>query len=939
MTIRPARSPRRRMLTFLAVLAGVVIIGFTTLSGFYTEVLWFREEAGYEQVFWTEFWTKLGLGVVFGAVFALLVLVNLWLVKKLTKPERMFTVPDQVLERYRATFQPYMRTIVIGSALLFGLFAGSSASTQWREWLQFSNGVDVGTADDVFGRDIGFFLFRLPFHRFLFTWTFSALLVATIVSAVGHYFMGGIRPLERRDRVAPEVRAHLSVLLGLIVLLKAWGYRLDQYNLLFSERGTVVGASYTDVNAQLPALKLLVVVAIVVSLFFFLNARIKNWLLPAAAIGILALMSILAGGAYPALVQRFRVVPNEQKQEELYITRNIESTRAAFGLDEVEVRDFPAASKLTAKDIRTHRDTIQNIRLWDPAILGQQYVTLQRIRQYYDFTDVDIDRYEFDGVRRQVMLSAREIDTRGLQADAQSWLNEHLIYTHGYGLVASRVDRVTTKGQPEFIYKEIPPVGVEEGAPAIEDPQIYYGENDSPAFVVARSTQPELDYPQGDSDSFQTNTYDGEGGIALSGFLRKAAFAWRFRDVNLLVSGALGDDALIIFRRSVADRVRRVAPFARFDRDPYIAIIDGRLVWILDGYTTSEMYPYSQRTNFAADAGNFTLGSGNYIRNSLKFTVDAKDGTITGYVWDEEDPVLKVWRSVYPDLLQPKEAMPPGVRAHVRYPEDLFKIQTEQLGRYHITDPSNFYSGEDVWTVALDPTQQADLVSPQPQVPPYYVLQTLPGEEGLDFVLVRPFTPRERQNLSAYVVAHADPDEYGKIVTYRFPKNEAILGPQQINSRINADPIVSPQLTLLDQQSSEVIPGNLLIVPLEDSLLYVQPLYLKGEGSELPELRRVVAVHGENIIMAETLGDALAGLFDAKDLGAGPSEPAGTTVAELLASAGRHFDRAFEALGEGDLATFQREIELARRDNQRAQEALGAGPPPPASPTPSPGPS
>jgi len=925
---RPARSARTRT----GIIAGSVVVVLLVLAAMaatlYTEVLWF-DEVGFTEVFWTGVWARIGLGAVFGMIFTFLLLLNLWIVRKITNPARLFTVSDQILERYRATLQPYTKWIVAGGAILFGLFAGSGASVQWRNWLLFSNAQDFGSTDPVFARDIGFYVFRLPFHRFLFTWGFSTLLVITIVVGVAHYLMGGIRPQARSDRVAPEVRAHLSVLLGLMVLVKAWGYRLDQYELLYSGRGTVTGASYTDVNAQLPAFKLLVVIALVVSVFFLINARFKNWILPIAGIAILALTSILAGGAYPAVVQRFRVTPNERQLEADFIKRNIDATRLAYAIDGITPTSFPAEGGVDAQDVEDNIPTVQNIRLWEPSVLIDQYVTLQRIKPYYEFLDVDIDRYDFNGDRRQVMLAAREVDTAGLSPDAQTWLNQHLVYTHGYGIVANRVDRVTGEGQPDFVLRDIPPRPTEPGGPRLEQNQIYFGEVNRPAFVVGNTTQDELDYPSGAGEregSEQVTKYDGEGGIEMGSVVRRAAFAWRFRDVNLMISSAIHRESRIMFRRQILDRARHVAPFLQFDRDPYIAIVDGRLVWMLDAYTSTDMYPYSERLDFGGVSGGSVDGVGNYIRNAAKFVIDAKEGTVTGYAWDEEDPILQAWMQVFPDLFLPRSEMPDELLAHVRYPEGQFMIQSNRLATYHITNPIDFYGKGDAWSVARDPDPRINPLQ-SPPVPPYYVLQNLPGEEGLDFVIVRPFTPANRQNLSAYLVAHSDPDKYGKLVLYRFPNSDAIFGPEQVQARINQDPAVAQQISLWDQQQSEVIYGNLLIVPLGDSLLYVQPLYLLGEGSRLPELKRVVAVTGNTVRMADTLPSALTAIFEGlpSDI-EGEDEPLGQTAEAILIEVREHLEAAQAALERGDLAGYAREVDAARRAAERAAQEQGAEP-------------
>lgn len=929
--------PRISRRSLIATIAGLIVFLILLGSGatFYTDLLWFQE-TGFEDVFTTQIWTKALLGIVFGAIFAVILLINLWVVQKITSPSRLFTMQDQVLERYRATLRPYVRWGVVGISLLFGLFAGSGATAQWRNWLLFSHAQDFGTVDPLFHKDIGFYIFRLPFHRFLFTWAFSSLLVITIVVGVAHYFMGGIRSGPVGERVTPQVKAHLSVLLGLLVLLKAWGYRLDQFSLLFSKRGTINGASYTDVHAQWPALKLMVIIAIVAGILFLINIRLRGWILPAAAVGILALTSILAGGLYPALVQRFRVTPQERLRETPFIERNIAQTRAAFGIADknITVKTFTAQQQLNAAAINRNRSTVENIRLWSPDVLAEVYAQIQRITPYYEFLDVDIDRYDVGGTRRQVMLSAREIAQQGLPASARTWINNHLVYTHGFQIVASRVDRVTSDGQPSFLLKDIPGQS-EPGFPPVTQQRIYFGESEDVPFVLVNTAEDEVDYPTG--ERLQTTKYEGDGGIQVKGFFRRAAFAWRFRDFNVLISGAVKNDSRIIFRRRVSDRLRHVAPFLKFDHDPYVAIVDGRVTWINDAYTTTDMYPYSQRLDLAQIIGPDTLisGTANYIRNSVKVTVDALTGKITLYVFDESDPIIRSWRSVWPDIFQPASAMSEQLRAHLRYPEDLFTVQAAQYTLYHITSASDFYQREDAWRIPNDPRPRADTT-----FPPYYVLMTLPGETEQQFILMLPFAPFSQQggtrrtNMTAWLAARSDPKGYGEMLSFVFPRSQNVPGPEQIQARINQDPEVSQQITLWNQSNSVVRYGNLLVIPIENSLLYVQPLYLEASEGALPELKRVVLVSGENVVMGESLDRALAALFgqgaEAPIEGPGttPPPPTGGSEDELIAEALQHLQRADEALRRGDLATYQREVNAAKDALERANRA---------SPSPTPG--
>jgi hypothetical protein len=920
---RPRVSRRALIITISSFIVLLILLG--SAATVYTDLLWFKETK-FQTVFYSQIWAKTFLGLTFGVVFAAVLLVNLWVVQKITSPYRLFTMQDQVLERYRATLQPYVRAGVIGMSALFGLFAGSGATSQWRNWLLFSHSEKFGSVDPIFHKDIGFYVFRLPFERFVFTWAFSSLLIITLLVAAAHYFMGGIRTTG--ERVTPQVKAHLSVLLGVLVLLKAWGYRLDQFGLLYSPRGTVTGASYTDTHAQLPALKLLVVIAIVSAVLFLINIRLRGWIMPAAGIGILALTSILAGGVFPALVQRLSVTPQERLRERPFIERNINATRKAFKIDKdsVKVSPFPAKQALDSKAIERNKPTVENIRLWDPEVLTSVYRQVQRITPYYEFDDVDIDRYSAAGSRRQVMLSAREVAQHGLPSSARTWLNNHLVYTHGFGVVSSRVDRVVGEGLPDFIVKDIPGT-VAEGFPKITQPRIYFGESEDVPFVVVNTKESEVDYPSG--EKLQTTNYKGIGGVQVKGILRRAAFAWRFRDFNVLISGAITGDSRIIFRRKITERLKQVAPFLKLDSDPYIAIVDGRLTWIYDAYTTTDMYPYSQRVDLGQVLPGKQSGKVNYIRNSVKATIDAENGTITLYVFDEKDPVIRTWRKIWPDIFQPASAMTADLRAHLRYPEDLFTVQANQYTLYHITSPDDFYQREDAWRIPNDPRPSAN----DAQFPAYYVLMRLPGEQETEFILMLPFAPFSQQtggtrrtNMTAWLAARSDPGQYGDMRSFVFPRQLNVPGPEQIQARINQDPQVSQQITLWNQSNSEVTYGNILVIPIEDALLYVQPLYLEASRGALPELKRIVVVSGNVIKMGETLEDALDAVFG-KGTGAPiegpgtitppPVTPGGSAIAQALA----HLQRADAALRQGDLATYQREVNEAREILQRANSA------------------
>jgi uncharacterized protein len=958
------RTGRRRLLLIVgAVLAGL-LLAFTALSGFFIDVLWFRE-VGFEQVFWTVIRTKVVLGLLFGILFFLLLYTNLWIVRRITPRYRPLTPEQEIVERYRLQFEPYARWILPAFAVVIAIFVGLGVTTQWRTFLLWRNsgGIEFGAAEPLFDRDAGFYVFTLPWMRFVQGWLFSALVGVLIICALAHYLWGGIRPNAPGigEKVTPQVKAHLSVLLGLIMLTKAWGYYLGQFDLLQSSRGVVFGASYTDVNAQLPALRILIFIAIVCAVLFLVNIRLRGWALPVIAVGLLALVSILAGAGYPAFVQRFRVAPQELQREREFIEYNIEATRSAFGLDAITTTSRAVGPAVTADDVDGNEATIENIRLWRPEVLLQNYTSLQRFRSYYEFNDVDVDRYVLEGERRVVMFSAREISQAAIPEGGRTWQNVHLVYTHGIGAVASQVNAATTEGQPVFSLGDIPPTG----QPALEDPgqRVYFGEGASgdAQFVAVNTNAEELDYQgtSGDDERFvPAPPYTGSGGIPIGGFLQRALFAWRFRDVNLLISDLIQGDSRIMINRSLADRVPKAAPFLQFDSDPYAAIVDGRIVWIWDAYTTTDQYPYSEPVDLGSvvspgspDAPQLS-GSANYIRNSVKVVVDAHSGAMTYYVADPDDPIIRVWSQAFPELFTNLEDATPDLLAHFRYPESLFQVQAERYTNYHVTEPTVFYGKQDFWALPADPTVTS--VEGGVAMRPYYVLMRLPGETEESFSLILPFTPQGRQNLVAWVAARSDPGEgYGEIVSFQFPTGLNVDGPTQVFARINQDATFSAERTLLSQGGSDVLFGDFLVIPIEDSLLYVQPVYVKAvQENAIPELKRIVVVNGGVIGLGNTLREALLAslgeVVPPPDDGGEEPPPTGTVdeqVAALLVEAEQHFVAAEAALRDGDLATYQSETEQAQTAIQDALALLGAEPEPSAtpspgeSPTPSPTPS
>jgi len=950
--IPSANLGRRRLLIGVLALIVAIIVVFTALSGFFIDVLWFRE-VGFSQVYWTILKTKAALAIAFGVLFFAALYANLWIVRRITPRYRALTPEQEIIERYRMQFEPYAWWVIPLFAAVIAVFVGLGVTGQWRTFLLWRNssGVTFGNPDPLFHRDPAFYVFSLPWLEFVQGWVFSALVGVLLITALAHYLWGGIRPNAPGlgDKVTAQAKAHLSVLLGLIILAKAWGYYLGQFDLLNSPRGVVSGASFTDVKAQLPALRILVVAAIVCAILFLVNIRLRGWALPVIAVALLAFVSITAGAAYPAFVQRFRVAPQELQRERPYIADNISATRTAFGLDSIETKPLPATGTVTSQDVADNEATIQNIRLWRPSIIKQNFQSLQRIRQYYDFTDVDVDRYTIDGQRRLVMLSTREVSQDGIPGGG-TWQNRHLVYTHGIGAVAAQVNSATTEGQPLFTLSDIPP----NGSPALvgNGSRVYFGEGvpNDPPYVVVDSGAHELDY-QGTAENDQqlvTSTYAGNGGIPLGGLLERALFALRYRDVNLLISGLINGDSRIMINRHLDQRVPKAAPFLQYDNDPYAAVVGGRLVWIWDAYTTTDRYPYSQPidlssvTSATATGGNTLTGSVDYIRNSVKVVVDAYNGTMHYYVSDPNDPIIEVWRRAFPDLFTDMSKASPELQAHFRYPENLFQVQAAQYTSYHVTDPDVFYGKQDFWDIPLDPgeSQTAGVTgsggSVGVRMRPYYVLMRLPGETDETFALVIPFTPAGRQNMVDWMAAKSDfGDQYGTLTSYEFPAGRNIDGPTQVFARINQNAQFSTERTLLSQAGSDVTFGDFLVLPLSNGVLYVQPVYVQArQQNSIPELKRVVVVNGTQVGIGATLRVAITNSLGTEVSPGGGNNggnggnppPTGTLdqqVSSFLQEAANHFAAADTALENGDLATYQREVNAARDAIAQAERLLG----------------
>ncbi len=935
---------RRRWWVALIVLAAAALLFGRSLATFWTDLLWYRS-VGYAQVFTTVLGTRVGLGVAAGAAVAALVGGNLLLARRLAPAYRIPSPAEEAVERYREVFEAYARPLMLTAALLIGALSGLSVSSQWQRWLLFANGGEFGRTDPRFDLDLSFFVFRLPFYEFLNSWLFTTLAMVIVLTALAHYAVGGVRPQSPGQKVTPQANVHLSVLLALLVAVRAWGFWLDRYLLSYSERGVVTGLSYTDANALLPALQLLTVIAAVCVVLFLLNLRVRSFLLPSAGVGILLVAALVLSGIYPAAIQRIRVQPNELNLERPFIADNLELTRYGFGIqlgETVEFEQFAAEGQLTAEQVAANADTLASIRLWDPAVLSPVYTQLQGLRRYFQFPDVDVDRYEVEGSVEQVSLAVRELAPDNLPVS--SWQSRHLAYTHGYGVVANDVSDTVGEGAPRFLAGDIPSTG--EGELEVTRPQVYFGEQGPEYSIVGTGTQ-ELDFVDEAEGAEQAFRYDGEDGVGVGSPLRRLAFAARYGEPNILLSGLIQPESRVLYRRDVAERVQAVAPFLRLDSDPYPAVVDGRITWIADAYTASDMVPYSTRVDLApltlseqtvlrpqADGrGGFTVaqvseqvpglqGTANYLRNSVKAVVDAYDGTIRLYRVDDDDPVIEAWDRAFPGVLTSGDEVPDALRAHFRYPEDLFRVQSAIFQRYHVDDPDLYYQGSDAWGIPRDPTQSSDEAADAPRLRPSYLQLRLPGEADEEFVLAQPFNPQNRPNLIALLMARSDPEVYGQLRAYLLPASENIEGVEQAQARIRSDEEVSSNVTLLSQAGSEVIFGNLLTVPIADSLLYAQPLFVQAEDTSIPALRFVILVFDGRVVLESTLAGSLDALFGedaglaAGDPSAAPSDaPAAELdgeVEQLIGQALAAFAAADEALAAGDLGDYQEATQRAR---------------------------
>jgi uncharacterized membrane protein (UPF0182 family) len=903
-----------RSQTIVLLILALIVLGLVgQIVPLYTDWLWFQE-VGYRQVFVSVLSYRGGLFTVVAVGVLVFLWANLTFAARTARPDVLWELEDQLGLPGRVVIEPLIRRFLPVVLALVSFASGMRAANRWEIVFSYLNSVPFGTNDPVFDRDLGFFVFTLPFWRLVLGWASTLVAGTILLTLVIYVLQRSVMLTAQGPRLAAGARGHLLVLGALQLLVIGVGFWLDQYELLYSPRGVVFGASYTDINASLPVLRGLAVLAVLCALACLAQTRRPGFRLVTGGILVLAVAWVVGLGVYPSMLQRFRVTPNELAAERPFIAANIRMTRQAYGLDRILEKEFPADEALDARALERNALTIKNIRLWDHRPLLRTFGQLQEIRTYYKFTDVDNDRYRINGEYRQIMLSARQLSYPHLQS--RIWINEHLTFTHGYGAVVGPVNRITPEGLPEFFVKDIPPRS-SDGFPKITRPEIYYGEI-SNEYALVRTRSQELDYPAGDQNVY--TTYTGTGGIPISSLARKVLFAIRLGELKLLLSNDLTPESRLMIYRTVSERVRQIAPFFRYDGDPYLVVTDaGRLVWILDGYTTTDRYPYSDPVR----------GVGNYVRNSVKVTIDAYDGAVRFYLADPTDPIARVYSGGFPGLLQPLESMPEDLRAHIRYPEDLFNIQARKYATYHMEDPQVFYNKEDLWAIPRRTVEGRDR-----EMEAYYTIMRLPGEATEEFILLTLFNPSRRDNMIAWMAARSDPPNYGRLIVFNFPKQKLVYGPRQIDARIDQDPVISQQLSLWNQRGSTVIRGSLLAIPIDQSLIYVQPLYLAAaEQGALPELRRVIVAHGNQIAMEPTLEQSLARIFGGRPLptaapaptdGRGPlpfptaaAAPPTAPPRPLAQRALEIYGRAQDALRRGDWAAYGAE-------QKRLEEALRA---------------
>ncbi|KOU35783.1 membrane protein [Streptomyces sp. WM6378] len=924
----------------LGILA-VLAMAFVMFAGFWTDWLWYRS-VHYSSVFTTQLWTKIGLFCVFGLLMAVAVGLNIWLAHRLRPPLSAMSLEQQSLDRYRMGIAPYKKWMLLGITALVGLIAGASASGQWRTWLMWVNGVPFGQKDPQFHLDVSFYAFDLPWYRFMLGFGFAAAVLSLIAAALTHYLYGGLRITSPGARATGAATGHLSVLLGVFVVLKAVAYWLDRYGLAvkssdFKATNNWTGLRYVDANAYLPAKTILFCIAVICAVLFFATLWRRTWQLPVIGFGLMVLSAILIGGLYPAIVQKFQVQPNEQAKEAPYIQKNIDATRKAYGIDNADVQDYKGTTD--AKDnpkLRSAADTAASYRIIDPNVVSPAFQQLQQERKYYQFpSTLDVDRYtDKDGKEQDTVIGLRELNLKGI--DKRNWINDHFTYTHGFGAIAAKGTSVDVNGAPDFTESGLPTSG--QLASGYEQ-RIYYGEK-TDQYSIVGGPQKELDY-ESEGKGQVTTSFEGKGGVSLSNPFNRAAYAVTFSEPQILYSGAIGKGSKILYNRTPKERVEAVAPWLTIDGDAYPAVVGKRIQWVVDAYTTTNGYPYASRTTLGETTTDSLTDNQravmaqqnqvNYIRNSVKATVDAYDGTVTLYQWDDKDPVLKTWMKAFPGTVKAKSQIPEDLKAHLRYPQDMFKVQRELLTRYHVTNPAQFYSGSDAWQVPDDPTNKDNSA-----VPPYYLSMKMPGAEaeGKKFSLTTTFTPNGRPNLGGFMAVDADAasKDYGKIRLLRVTDN--VQGPQQVQSKLNGLPEVAEFVRNLRGTDSEIDYGNLLTVPLGGGFLYIEPVYARGGSANYPLLKKVGVSYGDKTVFKDNLADALSAVFGADGATPPPTTTPPTTpptttppasgnatVDQAIKDAQKAYDDGQKALAKGDWKAYGDAQKALQNALQQAADA------------------
>lgn len=852
-----------RFFLSIFVIAAIVLIFFlTTGANIYTDWLWFKE-LNFEKTFTIMFLSNFILRVLVGAIFAALIYLNLHFTKKpiinYIKIRSNNQVENLFGEERNQIFdwlnKKRLNLAYLFASLIFGFLFSSISSESWKMVLKFFNKTEFNTLDPIFNNDISFYVFSLPFYSFLREMGMVVVVISLILVGTIYMVFTGIHSVsEISSKLSSRAKKHMSILIFVFLLFKAWDYRLKMYDILFSPTGVVFGAGYTNVNADLLGYKILFVTVIFVALAVLYSLFKNNYKPLVWGIGAWILLSIVFTGVYPAFMQQYRVEPNEIKLEKEYIKNNIEMTQKAYQLDSVQTKDFEISqTELTYAELMEYETVVNNIRLQDYRPLKTTYNQIQALRQYYTFEDIDVDRYQLGDNYTQVMLGARELDQNALASQAQTWVNKTLKYTHGLGFAMSPVGKVRENGLPEFLVQDIPPISNSEHI-TLDNNSIYYGEKTN-NYVIVNTDQTEFHYPMGSQNVF--TQYEGTGGVKITNLFREAIYALKFGTLKMILSNDINDQSQIMYERNIHQRVRKAAPFLKYDSDPYLVHAEGQLYWIYDAYTTTGLYPYSQPFN----------RSDNYIRNSIKVVIDAYNGTLDYYLMDENDPIAVTYSKIFDDLFKSADQMPESLRQHIRYPQDLFKIQSNIYSTYHMNDPVVYYNREDVWAIPQENYQGSTI-----PVEPYYLMNQLPGEKEAEFTLMTPFTPANRNNMVAWMAARNDRENYGELFTYRFPKDQLVYGPSQIESRIDQESEISRMLTLWSQRGSSVIRGNLLVIPINNSVLYVEPIFLQAENGGIPEMIRVIVAHKNEIIMRGNLQEALTALLKSDKSSAVPEE-------------------------------------------------------------------